>query len=109
METKLIKTDNYLLLVSAEENKNYLSIIDNKRIHQKIIAYLPLKDAKIIANLPLLPPLEEEDKIPNDFNCEMIKFEVDMSLGEECIEYNKYPKTTTNSQGQEVLIGEYIH
>jgi hypothetical protein len=39
----------------------------------------------------------------------MVDFEVDMGLGEECIEYGQYPKTTTNLEDQKVLVGKYIY
>lgn len=46
---------------------------------------------------------------PTHFECEMVDFEVDMGLGEECIEYSQYPKTITNSQGQVELVGKYLN
>ncbi len=45
---------------------------------------------------------------PTHFECEIVDFEVDMGLGEECIEYSQYPKTITNSQGQVELVGKYL-
>jgi hypothetical protein len=51
----------------------------------------------------------QQPKMPVGFECEMVDFEVDMGLGEECIEYSQYPKTTTNSQGITQWIGEYIY
>jgi len=48
-------------------------------------------------------------KMPVGFKCNMVDFEVDMGLGEECIEYSQYPKTTTNSQGLTQWVGEYIY
>jgi hypothetical protein len=46
---------------------------------------------------------------PTHFECEMVDFEVDMGLGEECIEYSQYPKTITNSQGYIELVGKYLN
>jgi hypothetical protein len=45
-----------------------------------------------------------QPKMPIAFKCEMIKFEVDMGLGEECIEYSEYPKIING-----VLQGEWIY
>ena len=50
-----------------------------------------------------------QPKTPTHFQFEMVDFEVDMGLGEECIEYGQYPKTTTNSQGQTQVVGRYIY
>ena len=49
----------------------------------------------------------QQPKMPIGFECTMVDFEVDMGLGEECIEYNQYPKTTTNSQGITQWVGTY--
>jgi hypothetical protein len=43
------------------------------------------------------------------FKCEMVNFEVDMGLNEECIEYSQHPKTIINSQGNTQWLGEYIY
>jgi len=51
----------------------------------------------------------QQPKMPVAFECEMVDFEVDMGLGEECVEFNQYPKTTTNSQGLTQWVGEYIY
>jgi hypothetical protein len=51
----------------------------------------------------------KQPKMPVGFKCEMVDFEVDMGLGEECIDYSQYPKITTNSQGITQWIGEYIY
>jgi len=44
-----------------------------------------------------------QPKIPVGFKCEMVEFEVDMGLGEECIEYGNYPKIFKG-----VMQGEWI-
>ncbi len=51
----------------------------------------------------------QQQKTPVAFECEMVDFEVDMGLGEECVEFNQYPKTTTNSQGLTQWVGEYVY
>jgi len=51
----------------------------------------------------------QQPKMPVMFKCEVVDFEVDMGLGQECIEYSQYPKTTTNSQGLTQWVGEYIY
>lgn len=51
----------------------------------------------------------QQSKIPVAFECEMVDFEVDMGLNEECIEYSQYPKTTINSEDNTQWIGEYIY
>lgn len=43
---------------------------------------------------------------PTEFECEMVDFEVDMGLGEECVEYGQYPKTITTAQGVQ-WVGKY--
>lgn len=50
-----------------------------------------------------------EKKRPIAFECEMVEFEVDMGLGEECVEYGKYPKTETSFNDDTVLVGKYIY
>lgn len=52
--------------------------------------------AKIIDSL-------SQPKLPVGFKCEMVEFEVDMGLGEECIEYGNYPKIING-----VIQGEWI-
>jgi hypothetical protein len=49
-----------------------------------------------------------QPKLPIAFECEMVDFEVDMGLGEECIEYGQYPKKITNSEGRTEWVGKYI-
>lgn len=44
-----------------------------------------------------------QPKLPVGFKCEMVEFEVDMGLGEECIEYGNYPKIFKG-----VMQGEWI-
>jgi hypothetical protein len=50
----------------------------------------------------------QQQKMPVGFKCEMIGFEVDMGLGEECIEYSQYPKTLTMN-GMVLWVGKYIY
>jgi hypothetical protein len=84
MKHKLIKTENYLLVVDELEIKEsrLRYIFDNRQglngfIHQvsvvldsklcpEIIAHLPLNNAPILEGVPLLPPLEDEvEKLAN--------------------------------------------
>lgn len=51
----------------------------------------------------------QQPKYPIGFEMVMVDFEVDMGLGEECIQYGQYPKTTTNLEDQNVLVGKYIY
>jgi len=77
MTHNIIKTDNYLLIVSDEEIKvgdfyvdDYLllrkCVLDDKEYwsvrkdYKKIIAHLPLNNSPILEFVPLLPPLEDE-------------------------------------------------
>jgi hypothetical protein len=66
MTHKLIKTDNYLLVVDDSEIKVGYYITDKYRVWQweddssllgrhKIIAHLPLNGSRILESLPLLP------------------------------------------------------
>ena len=75
---KLIKTENYLLVVDDSEIKEgdyrvniqrgYIKLVDdnpeyyNKRndVFKKVIAHLPLNNSPILRDVDLLPPLEEE-------------------------------------------------
>jgi hypothetical protein len=43
---------------------------------------------------------------PTEFECEMKYFEVDMGLGEECIEHGQIPQKITTSQGVQ-WVGKY--
>ena len=73
MKHKIIKTDNYLLVVDDSEIKIndwtyhpikglYKAVVDGAYTNQKkVIAHLPLKDTLIFEGVPLLPPLEDED------------------------------------------------
>ncbi len=76
MKHKLIKTDNYLLVVDESEikkgdwcldlgtNKIFkagLSVGDEyKELFKKIIFHLPLNNSPVLEGVPLLPPLEDE-------------------------------------------------
>jgi hypothetical protein len=82
MEHKIIKIDNYLLVVDGSEIKAgdfYLLIPENIvklsrsglpiniREWAKIIAHLPLNNSPILEGIDLLPPLEDEvEKLLND-------------------------------------------
>ena len=50
-----------------------------------------------------------QPNIPLAFELEMVDFEVDMGLGEECIEYGQYPKSIINSDGIKTWVGKYIY
>jgi hypothetical protein len=43
---------------------------------------------------------------PTEFECEMKYFEVDMGLGEECIEHGQIPQKITTAQGRQ-WVGKY--
>ena len=126
MEKELIKTPEYLLVVDDSEIKvgdwvietrnglNELHFTNsryviNKHIQKKVIAHLPLNNSPILEGVPLLPPLEEGVFVfPTHFEFEMntarIPYDDD---GWETIETGI--KTTTNSQGQQVVCGKYIY
>jgi len=112
--------DGYVLIVDDSEIKegdwclsklNEILIFGKKftaSLYKKIIAYLPLlPDVPPLEDLPLLPPIKQP-KLPVAFNCEMVEFEVDMGLGEECIEYGQYPKTISTPNGEQ-WIGEWVY
>ena len=84
MKQNIIKTDNYLLIISDEEIKendffydldtNYLKIKqswENSHLDfnsKKIIAHLPLNNSPILEGVDLLPPLEDEvEKLSADY------------------------------------------
>ena len=50
--------------------------------------------------------IESLHQYPTEFECEMKYFEVDMGLGEECIEYGQIPQKITTSQGVH-WVGKY--
>jgi hypothetical protein len=71
MTHKLIKTDNYLLVVDDSEIKDcyYWNELDqeirknnniNHPYHKKIIAHLPLNGSPILEGVDLLPPIEDD-------------------------------------------------
>lgn len=71
MTHKLIKTDNYLLVVDGSEIKDcyYWNELDQKirknnninhPYHKKIIAHLPLNGSPILEGVDLLPPIEDD-------------------------------------------------
>ena len=189
MTHKLIKTDNYLLVVDDSDIKVYDYITDNYKVwkwnddssllgRKKVICHLPLNNSPILEGVPLLPPLEDEveklveqygkrefgspeycfnkgynkakekykyteedlvwaiqeayghgrdeaddilyhqveesirvitkylqqPKMPVGFESEMVS---DIPSKEVMGEFDSRPKTTTNSQGQTVLVGTY--
>lgn len=79
MTHNIIKTENYLLIVSDEEIKvgdfyvdDYLllrkCVLDDKEYwsvrkdYKKIIAHLPLNNSPVLEGIDLLPPLEDDVK-----------------------------------------------
>ena len=91
MTHNIIKTKNYLLAVSDE-------------IH---VGHLLLNNSPVLEGVPLLPPLEDEQslqqpKMPVAFECEWTTKQMPEFHQDE-------PKTTTNPQGQTVLVGKYIY
>jgi hypothetical protein len=133
MEQEIVYTDKYALILSDEEIKEgdwffektgRLGPISFSRgkvnFHmKKIIAHLPLSDTPlfesdvpVLEGVPLLPPLplvlqrlthfefEMEEIIPQDFSFGL--------HGNDEPPTELLPKTTTNSQGQEELIGKYL-
>ena len=124
MKHELIKTEDYLLVVSDKEIKYVRPYIGRYHLEQGhyltdltvcklVIAHLPLNNAQPLEGVDLLPPFKEDvylnkSKIPIAFECEIVDFEVDMGLGEECIEYGQYPKKITNSEGITEWLGKYI-
>ena len=128
MEHRIINTGDYLIVVDDSDIKEgdlYFDIEEKiiyKRVGyllklydiKKIISHLPLNNSPILDGVDILPEIEDEkslqqQKTPVAFECEMVDFEVDMGLGEECVEYSQYPKTTTNSQGLSQWVGEYVY
>lgn len=89
MKHKLIKTDNYLLVVDDSEIKDvrpyegkwqlekgyilnkfpdYLTDLSECKI---VIAHLPLNNSPILEGVPLLPPLEQEDDVEMEYYTEL--------------------------------------
>jgi hypothetical protein len=69
MKHKLIKTDNYLLVVDDKIEEGDFLLSKEGIIHanfewnfgdKRIIAHLPLNNSPILEGVPLLPPLEDE-------------------------------------------------
>ena len=113
MEKEIVYTDRYALILSDEiPTKVYYDTYIHQLKHtggaeygesyiaKTVIGHLPLTDdAPILEGVPLLPPLR-----PTHFKCEMedkIAIDGHTLIGSEA-------KTTTNSQGQEELIGKYL-
>ena len=92
MKHNLIKTDDYLLILSDEEIKDgdwfYNNVLNQcikavgvwedkvKHLNSnldtfKVISHLPLNGAQVLEDVPLLPPLEDEvEKLAEDYNIE---------------------------------------
>lgn len=135
MTHNIIKTESYLLVVDDSEIKQndffygvadgsikpFIEIADENTVeivtwqlnvigkspNKKIAAHLPLNNSSIFEGVPLLPPLEDEQslqqpKIPVAFECEWTTKQMPEFHQDE-------PKTTTNPQGQTVLVGKYIY
>jgi len=77
MKHNIIKTENYLLVVDDSEIKNwYLDDVgvvrkattwdkeywSVRKDYKKITAHLPLNNSPVLEGVPLLPPLEDDDK-----------------------------------------------
>jgi hypothetical protein len=125
MTHNIIKTENYLLIVSDEIPTTwyYDTYINQVRhtggaeygessITKKVIGHLPLNNSPVLKGVPLLPPLEDEQslqqpKMPVGFECE------DEYVHDDTVPYPKtlgtHPKTIVNPQGQTVLVGKYIY
>lgn len=108
MKYNIIKTENYLLIVSDDEikegdkciaiGKTYNNTIvvyrkspcpppfvSNLNILNKIIAHLPLNNADYLIGVDLLPPLEDEARIwaRNQFSCNPDDYEECYYIGLE--------------------------
>lgn len=96
--------------------------VSNLLILKKIIAHLPLTISPVLEGVELLPPLEDDDcdslqmyveslsqkKYPITFECEMEQLNNKPGSSYEMVTRYK-PKTTSNSQGQTILVGKYIY
>jgi len=86
MKHKIIKTENYLLIVDDSEmngkgfridlKRNSVGIIDDDSYYnerkdefKKIIAHLPLNNSPILEGVDLLPPFEDEVEKKLNENC----------------------------------------
>jgi hypothetical protein len=128
MKHKIIKTENYLLIVDDSEIKegNTYIRIDTELLFsslkgsnphivekycKKILAHLPLNNSPILDGVDLLPLLEQP-KMPIEFECEMEEITIGGFVDgiDEAITIGKknVPKTTTNSQGLTQWVGKYI-
>lgn len=79
MKHKLIKTENYLLVVDDSEIKEgyYWNELDkqvrqnntiNHPYHKKIISHLSLNGSLVLEGVDLLPPLEDDvDKLAKEY------------------------------------------
>jgi len=101
MKYELIKTEDYLFVVSNVEikkgdfpkysclqgveplvdilKKHHKPILYDGYLGRKIIAHLPLKNAEPLESIDLLPPFKEDvylnkSKIPIAFECDMERF-----------------------------------
>ena len=77
MKHNIIKTENYLLAIDDSEIKErdycladiggFYSVVAynrafTKHYYKKITAHLPLNNSPVLEGVPLLPPLEDDDK-----------------------------------------------
>jgi hypothetical protein len=117
MKKEIVYTDKYALILSDEiPTKVYYDTYIHQLKHtggaeygessiaKKVIGHLPLTDdAPILEGVPLLPPLPTR---PTHFESWMQEIQCpDNRQG--CLVAH-YSSKTTNSQGQEELIGKYL-
>jgi hypothetical protein len=122
MTKEIVYTEKYALILSDDEIKQgdyfkpnrYEICIKATEVHKNefmgngalndcklIIAHRPLSDAPMLEGVPLLPTLPTR---PTHFECGM-----EQSLSEDPFKMYTYKiGTTSNSQGQEELIGKYL-
>jgi len=125
----IIKTENYLIAVGEDRKRGWFYCVRRKSFFQDegedvlccngdlpIEAHLPLGKSPVIKGVDLLPAPGQElsekillqPKTPTRFKCEVNETQkpYDSSGWMEIIET---PKTTINSQNQNVLVGKYIN
>jgi hypothetical protein len=119
MTHKLIKTDNYLLVVDDSDTKkgDWCYAILSKQTFEninpnlksedkkKIIAHLPLNGFPILEGVDLLPPYSR-DQYPTEFECEMIPCGLIQYSLYDNIEPEFKPKTITTAKGVQ-WVGKY--
>ena len=93
MKHKIIKTDNYLLVVDDSDIKVYDCITDNYKVwkwnddssllgRKKVICHLPLNNSPILEGVDLLPPLVHS-------NCCIAKDRGLTNMNKSCAERNR--------------------